>query len=104
MITIPDGWFDLVYDLCAQIEDVAQEVNKKRRQRMFLPRIVFIEEHLGRLNCEVINRNKDIAELIKKAQMRSVQLCMYCGDEAQQFRSGGNLVTCCDKHRSETGH
>lgn len=98
-IQIPDGWFDLVFAMCAQIEDVAQAINKKRRQRMFLPRVISIEEHHGKLNCEVINRNRDIADIIKKAQMRSVRLCMYCGDEAHQFRRGGSLVTCCQKHR-----
>jgi hypothetical protein len=100
-ITVPDGWFDLVYGMCASIEDVAQQVNLKRRQRMFLPRILFIEEHMGKLTCEVINRNRDISEIIKKAQMRSVQLCMYCGEEAHQFRRGGHLITCCHRHRSQ---
>lgn len=98
-IQIPDGWFDLVYDMCAQIEDIAQQINAKHRQRMFLPRIIYIEEHLGKMTCEVIHYNRDIADIIKKAQMRSVQLCMYCGEEAHQFRRGGALVTCCDKHR-----
>lgn len=100
-ITVPDGWFDLVYGMCASIEDVAQQVNLKRRQRMFLPRILFIEEHMGKLTCEVINRNRDISEIIKKAQMRSVHLCMYCGEEAHQFRRGGHLITCCHRHRSQ---
>lgn len=99
-ISIPEGWFDLVYQMCAEIEDIAQQVNNKRRQRLFLPRIIIIEEHLGKLNCEVINRNRDIADIIKKAQMRSVHLCMDCGEEAHQFRRGGKLVTCCDRHRS----
>jgi hypothetical protein len=100
-IQIPEGWFQLVYETCARIEDVAQAVNQKRRQRMFLPRVVTIEEHHGKLVCEVINRNKDISDIIKKAQMRSVRLCMYCGDEAHQFRRGGSLVTCCQRHRQE---
>lgn len=100
-IDIPDGWFDLVYEMCARIEDVAQEINKKRRQRMFLPRIIIIDEVTGRLNCEVINRNQDIAKIIKKAQMRSARLCMYCGGEAHQFRHAGGLISCCARHRSE---
>lgn len=98
-IQFPEGWFDLVFDMCAQIEDVAQAINKKRRQRMFLPRIISIDEHHGKLVCEVVQRNRDIADIIKKAQIRSVKLCMFCGEEAHQFRRGGSLITCCTKHR-----
>jgi hypothetical protein len=100
-ITIPEGWFELVYDLCAQIEDVAQAVNKKPRQRMFLPRIAVIEVNHGRLHCEVINRNKDIAHIVRKAQFRSVQRCMFCGEQGHQFRHSGGLVSCCARHRTE---
>ncbi|WP_438969834.1 hypothetical protein [Methylophaga sp.] len=98
-ITIPDGWFELVFDMCARIEDIAQQINRKKRQRMFLPRIVFIEEHMGRISCDLINGNQDIADIIRKTQMTSVRRCMYCGDEANQFRHGRQLVTCCPKHR-----
>lgn len=98
-ITIPDGWFDLVFDMCAQIENIAQQINGKKRQRMFLPRIIFIEEHLGRISCDVINANQDIADIIKKAQMTSVKRCMYCGQDANQYRQGRQLITCCTKHR-----
>lgn len=98
-ITIPNGWFNLVFEMCEQIEDIAQQINLKKRQRMFLPRIVFIEEHMGRISCDVINSNQDIADIIKKAQMDSVKRCMYCGDTANQFRQGRYLVTCCAKHR-----
>ncbi|GAB4294176.1 MAG: hypothetical protein Kow0083_07260 [Methylophaga sp.] len=100
-ITIPDGWFTLVYQMCADIEDIAQQIKRKRRQRLFLPRISFIEEQMGKLACEVINSNRDIAAIIKRAQMRSVQLCMYCGNEARQFRRDGSLITCCDRHRRQ---
>jgi hypothetical protein len=100
-ITIPDGWFTLVYQMCADIEDIAQQIKRKRRQRLFLPRISFIEEQMGKLACEVINSNRDIAAIIKQAQMRSVQLCMYCGNEARQFRRDGSLITCCDRHRRQ---
>lgn len=100
-IHIPEGWFELVYTMCARIEDVAQEVNKKPRQRMFLPRIVSIEEDAGRLSCEVTNRNKDIINIVRKARFRSVQYCMFCGDQAHQFRYSGGLVSCCARHRNE---
>lgn len=98
-ITIPDGWFDLVFEMCEQIEDVAQQINLKKRQRMFLPRVIFIEEHMGRISCDVINANQDITDIIKQAQMTSVKRCMHCGETANQFRQGRYLVTCCAKHR-----
>jgi len=98
-INIPEGWFDLVFEMCAQIEDIAQQTDLKARQRMFLPRIIFIEEHLGRISCDVINSNRDISDIIKKAQMASAKRCMFCGEAANQFRQGRNLVTCCAKHR-----
>lgn len=103
-INIPSGWFDLVFTMCAAIEDEAQAINKKHRQRMFLPRIVFIEEHQGRIICDVINGTKDISEIIKQAQIHSTKCCMTCGDEGSQFRLGRNLVTRCHKHRSSEMH
>ncbi|WP_289282733.1 MULTISPECIES: hypothetical protein [unclassified Methylophaga] len=99
-INVPSGWFELVFNLCAAIEDVAQDINKKHRQRMFLPRIVFIEEHQGKILCDVINGTRDINHIIKQAQMRSTKCCMICGDEGSQFRLGRTLVTRCEKHRS----
>lgn len=98
-INIPDGWYGLVFDMCAQIEDIAQQISRKKRQRMFLPRIIFIEEQMGRISCDVTNSNQDIADIIKAAQIDSVKRCMYCGDNGHQFRRGRYLVTCCDKHR-----
>ncbi len=103
-INIPPGWFDLVFDMCAAIEDVAQSINKKHRQRMFLPRIVFIEEHQGKILCDVINGRRDISDIIKQAQMKSVKRCMTCGDEGSQYRLGRTLVTRCNKHRSSEMH
>jgi len=103
-ITIPEGWFDLVFNMCAQLENIAQQINLKKRQRMFLPRIIFIEEHMGRISCDVINANQDIADIIKKTQITSVKRCMYCGDVANQFRQGRYLVTCCAKHRHGVMH
>jgi hypothetical protein len=98
-INIPDGWFDLVFEMCAQIEDIAQQTQAKPRQKLFLPRIIFVEEHLGRISCDVINSNRDIDAIIKQAQMTSAKRCMYCGEEANQFRQGRYLVTSCLKHR-----
>lgn len=101
-ITIPQGWYELVFDMCARIEDIAQQISRKKRQRMFLPRIIFIEEKMGRIICDVTNSNQDIADIIKTAQMNSAKRCMYCGDNGQQFRQGRYLITCCAKHRHGT--
>lgn len=102
-ISIPPGWFDLVYETCAKLEDIAQQINQKHRQRFFLPRIIAIDVESGKLNCEVINRTKDINDLLRKVRMRSAKRCMICGDEAHQFRASGGLVSRCETHRAESG-
>lgn len=102
-IAIPDGWFNLVYEMCAKIEDIAQQINQKHRQRLFLPRIIAISVESGKLNCEVINRNKDINDLLRKVRMYSAKRCMICGDDAHQFRDSGELISRCAAHRAESG-
>lgn len=103
-IAVPPGWFELVYEMCAQIEDIAQLRSQKYRQRLFLPRLISIELESGKLSCEVINRNKDISDIIWRARMRSARICMICGDEAHQFRFDGSLVSHCKTHRADTGY
>lgn len=100
-IAIPDGWFDLVYEMCAKIEDIAQQINQKHRQRLFLPRIIAISVDAGKLSCDVINRNKDINDLLRKVRMHSAKRCMICGGYAHQFRDSGVLVSRCETHRAE---
>lgn len=102
-ISIPPGWFDLVYEMCAKIEDIAQQINQKHRQRFFLPRIVGISVDSGKLSCDVINRNKDINDILKKVRMHSAKRCMVCGQDAHQFRDSGMLVSRCEVHRAESG-
>jgi hypothetical protein len=101
-IAIPDGWFDLVYEMCAKLEDIAQQINQKHRQRLFLPRIITISVESGKLSCDVINRNKDINDLLRKVRMHSAKRCMICGEEAHQFRDSGELVSRCEAHRAES--
>lgn len=101
-IAIPDGWFDLVYEMCAKLEDIAQQINQKHRQRLFLPRIITISVESGKLSCDVINRNKDINDLLRKVRMHSAKRCMICGEEAHQFRDSGELVSRCEVHRAES--
>jgi hypothetical protein len=100
-IAIPDGWFDLVYQMCAEIEDIAQQINQKHRQRLFLPRIIAISVESGKLSCDVINRNRDINVLLKKVRMHSAKRCMICGKDAHQFRDSSGLVSHCETHRAE---
>lgn len=99
-IAIPDGWFDLVYEMCAQIEDIAQHINQKHRQRLFLPRIIAVSVESGKLSCDVINRNKEINDLLRKVRMHSAKRCMICGEDAHQFRASGELVSRCEAHRA----
>lgn len=101
-ISIPPGWFDLVYAMCARLEDIAQQINQKHRQRLFLPRIISIGIESGKLHCEVINSNKDINEILKKGRIHSARRCMICGDDAHQFRDSGTLISRCAMHRSES--
>lgn len=102
-ISIPPGWFDLVYEMCAKVEDIAQQINQKHRQRLFLPRIISIGVESGKLSCDVINRNKDINEILKKVRMASAKRCMICGGDAHQFRDSGTLISRCETHRAESG-
>lgn len=68
-ISIPPGWFELVYEMCAKLEDIAQKINQKHRQRLFLPRIMAISVEAGKLSCDVINCNKDINDILRNVRM-----------------------------------
>ncbi|HDZ16474.1 hypothetical protein LCGC14_0670480 [marine sediment metagenome] len=103
-ISFPSGWFEIVFEMCAGIEDIAQQLRKSNKDRIFLPRIVFIEEHQGKLSCDLINANRSVKAIINDAVEKSASCCSVCGEAAKQFRIGRFLVTRCEQHHREEMH
>jgi hypothetical protein len=86
-----DGWFDLVWRLCEQIEPLVQ--------RMEPPFEAFqVKEKFAGLRFYTGNTgNPAVHELISAAQSASFHICELCGQPGKR-RSGRWIRTLCDEH------
>ena len=85
-----DGWFDLIFKLCEDIEKLKPENFKA----------VQIKEKFGglRFYC-VYSGGAGIEDLLSKAEDDSYKTCEYCGSKENVTSEGSWIVTLCDKCR-----
>jgi len=92
-----DGWFDIVYQLCADIEIVAREAGCNAR---WWPRVYAIKEKFGCLRVQ-IERPRRLGEVINKlveeAESASLKICEKCGAPGKRNEQGW-YRTRCEEH------
>ncbi len=100
-----DGWFDLVWRLCEQIEPIVLAGDADTREweapldtTKRPPFEVYqVKEKFGGLRFYTNSHNWAIFDLIQQAEQQSFQICDICGQPGT-LRKGSWWRTRCDEH------
>lgn len=87
-----DGWFDLLYKLCADIDN---ECTKLGLTNEWWTQATQIKEKFGGLCFYVTSCANSIHDLIEAAEEKSLVTCEHCGLPGTT-RKGGWIRTLCD--------
>jgi hypothetical protein len=94
-----DGWFDILWRLCEDLEPLVAEF-EKQTGRPF--EVLQVKEKLGGLRIYVNHSNEAIRRRLETAQQESFRACEVCGQPGQR-REGDWIKTLCDEHASTEG-
>ena len=99
-----DGWFDLVWQVSAEIESIAQLEGIPKTADAW-PSVHIIKQKFGALRVQSLNGYSEaIRALVEKAYQRSMETCEICGETAKcdKERELAHWVeTLCDNCRKE---
>jgi hypothetical protein len=97
-----DGWFDLIYQLCADLEEEYQKLSPEAiAEAGDDSYIVFqAKEKFGGLRFYMDSGTEEMYNLASAAEEKSFTICEYCGKEGKP-RRGGWIKTLCDQHHDE---
>ena len=84
-----EGWDNLIYDLCYEIEQIASET-----------KVTQIKEKFGGLRFYTTAHTDEVEEIIRKYEEKSLTICEVGGKKGK-LRTGGWLVVLCDDHYKE---
>jgi hypothetical protein len=101
-----DGWFDLVWQVSAEIESTAQHEGIPKTADAW-PSVHILKQKFGALRAQSLNGYSEaIRALVEKAYQRSMETCEICGTPAKcdkERELAGWVETLCDtcrkKHR-----
>ncbi len=94
-----DGWFDLIWELCEDIE-TALKNDTANEAAEFPFQVVQVKEKYGGLRFYSNSGTDEIFALIDTAEEKSTEICEICG-EPGEARGHGWIMTRCDKHEKE---
>jgi hypothetical protein len=86
-----NGWFDLIWKLCEDIDIVVQRESWKDF------RVDQIKEKFGGLRFYVNGANKEVFDLIHEAEAKSFKICEVCGKKGSMHVGFGWYRTICAK-------
>jgi hypothetical protein len=95
-----DGWVNLLWKLCEDIEKILDKPENDRLREHFY--IDQIKEKFAGLRFYVSGSDDEIDTLIDRAEYDSYHTCEECGEPGKP-REGGWYRTLCDKHAEERG-
>jgi hypothetical protein len=95
-----DGWFDILWRLCVDLEPMVTELEKEAGQRF---EVVQVKEKLGALRFYVSHHTDAIDERIVEAQKESSRTCEACGQPGRQREVRGWVRAVCDEHAEGSG-
>ena len=96
-----DGWFDLIYNLCQEIQKVLDKESPEFIEG-FYP--VQIKEKFASLRYYTTYGNDEIFKLINEAEGKSEVTCEVCGVKGEVCIRGIWLRCLCEKCRDEQGY
>ena len=86
-----DGWFQLIWDLCLELEKVNPQVVAQQ-----------VKEKFGGLRFYVHSSNMNGYDLITRAEALSFKVCEWCGKEGSNKESStGWIRTLCPDCRTK---
>lgn len=88
-----DGWFDLVYELCKEIENTYKEKQKELDEFTVLQ----VKSKFGGLRFYTAGQIEGIQEIIDKYEEKSYSICEECGEKGKVLNNKGQLYTLCTK-------
>jgi hypothetical protein len=93
-----DGWFDLIYKLCQDIDTVLKTNPNMQEINDF--HFMEVKEKFGELRVYASGiRDSRISELISEAELASGTICEHCGRPGK-INSGGWLSCMCNVCRA----
>jgi hypothetical protein len=92
--THDDGWFDIVWRLCENLEPLVSEFEQAAGCQF---EVLQVKEKFGGLRFYVNHRNDAIRRRILAAQEESFHTCEVCGQPGR-LREDGRIKTLCDEH------
>lgn len=84
-----DGWFDLIWLLCEDIEKIGVPGGFE---------VIQVKEKFGGLRFYVVNDTNAISERIGQAEVESEQTCEECGKPGKIVERRGWLRAACEEH------
>lgn len=95
-----DGWFNILWRLCVDLEPMVTELEKETGERF---EAVQVKEKLGALRFYVSHHTDAIYERIVEAQKESSRTCKACGQPGRQREVRGWVRAVCDEHAEGSG-
>jgi hypothetical protein len=98
--THDDGWFEIIWRLCADLEPLVAEFEQETGSQF---EVLQVKEKFGGLRFYVnCRRNDAIRQRILAAIEESFHTCEICGQPGL-LREGRCIKTLCDEHANEYG-
>jgi hypothetical protein len=92
--THDDGWFDILWRLCGDLEPLVKEFEQATVLQF---EILQVKEKFGVLRIYVKGANAAIRQRIGAAAQESFHTCEVCGQPGE-LREGSWIKTLCDEH------
>ena len=90
-----DGWFDILWQLWADLESLVADLEKENGVRF---EVVRVKTKFGTLHFYVSPHTDPIEERIAEAQKESSRTCEVCDQPGIQRETGGGVQAVCDEH------
>ncbi len=89
-----DGWFDMVWQLCENLEPLVAELEQATGSQF---EVLQVKEKFGGLRFYTNHVNEAIRQRIGAAQAESIHTCEICG-QPRKLREKQWIKTLCDEH------
>jgi len=88
-----DGWFDIVWRLCTNLEPLVAKLEEQRGESF---EVLAVKEEFGGLRFYVNQYTAAIMQRIKAAELEAFRTCEICGQPGRLRRKGTRLRTLCE--------
>lgn len=90
-----DGWFDILWRLCVDLEPLVVELEKATGEPF---EVVQVKEKFGGLRFYINHHTDAINQRIREAQGESFRTCEICGQPGVHRETARWIRTVCDAH------